>query len=269
MPTSPIEWRAPGDREDYDPAELLRLETEADEAVQRLEEVVEWPLTGSPPLDREDPSVAHARQRAIKAKRAVARYRRRQNHPLQQYLADLEEDQAQRWSMLAGKSGRHKIVGAYRWNAVITDLLASAMSEGREADDSAVSAESAARQVLWELIQYGRVCRECGARTFTDRLPSDWICKRCRRWQRRLRPYPDLPTKAHFEELLRGQGGMCKICGEADPPVPDGKLDGWHIDHDHVTGRVRGILCHSCNVKVGKHEADRDARGAIEDYLNG
>ena len=70
--------------------------------------------------------------------------------------------------------------------------------------------------------------------------------------------------------LLR-QGNECAIatCTESDPPVLKGALDGWHIDHDHETGRVRGILCPSCNAKVGKHEADRDARGAIEDYLNG
>lgn len=171
--------------------------------------------------------------------------------------------------MLAGKSVRHRIVGAYRWNAIITDLLASAMSEGGEVDGSAVSAESAAVQVLWELIQYGRVCRECGRRTFSDHLPTDWTCKRCRRWQRRLSRYRNLRTKRDFERLLRRQGGKCKVCGETDPPVPDGKLDGWHIDHDHATGEIRGILCHSCNVGLGKHEANRDVRRAFEDYLNG
>jgi hypothetical protein len=52
--------------------------------------------------------------------------------------------------------------------------------------------------------------------------------------------------------LLRSQGGAWAICGkrllfwpEVRPPT---------IDHDHATGKVRGILCHSCNLRVGWFE---------------
>jgi hypothetical protein len=55
-----------------------------------------------------------------------------------------------------------------------------------------------------------------------------------------------------FHELLRGQGGACPICGkelllwpEVRPPA---------VDHDHATGQVRGVLCHSCNLRVGWFE---------------
>jgi len=39
------------------------------------------------------------------------------------------------------------------------------------------------------------------------------------------------------------QGGGCALC-----PAPLGKP---HVDHDHNTGVVRGLLCHRCNIRLG------------------
>jgi hypothetical protein len=46
---------------------------------------------------------------------------------------------------------------------------------------------------------------------------------------------------------LEKQGNKCGICGRLEPL---GK-GGWHLDHDHITGRIRGLLCHHCNVGLG------------------
>jgi hypothetical protein len=43
--------------------------------------------------------------------------------------------------------------------------------------------------------------------------------------------------------MVRQQGGMCAVCC-ANPAV--------HVDRDHATGRVRGILCFVCNRGLGK-----------------
>ena len=49
-----------------------------------------------------------------------------------------------------------------------------------------------------------------------------------------------------YDAMLIGQGGVCKICREA---MPDGQR--FHVDHDHITGRVRGLLCTACNHGLG------------------
>lgn len=46
----------------------------------------------------------------------------------------------------------------------------------------------------------------------------------------------------HFFEV---QGGKCKIC------------DKLHVDHNHETGQVRGLLCSSCNTSLGLIQEDR------------
>ena len=48
-------------------------------------------------------------------------------------------------------------------------------------------------------------------------------------------------TDDDYARLLEAQGGGCAICG-ATP-----KTRRLHVDHDHATGRVRGLLCHRCN----------------------
>ena len=44
--------------------------------------------------------------------------------------------------------------------------------------------------------------------------------------------------------LFAAQGGKCAVCGKELPPWPSRRT---HIDHDHETGKVRGLLCSSCN----------------------
>jgi hypothetical protein len=54
-------------------------------------------------------------------------------------------------------------------------------------------------------------------------------------------------TQHDFENLLKEQNGVCKIC----KVFTKRRL---HVDHDHKNGRVRGLLCTSCNNKIGWYE---------------
>lgn len=51
-------------------------------------------------------------------------------------------------------------------------------------------------------------------------------------------------TKEEFDALAATQGYACAICRK----VPKARL---HIDHNHETGRVRGLLCSNCNTAIG------------------
>lgn len=62
-----------------------------------------------------------------------------------------------------------------------------------------------------------------------------------------------------YEQLLEEQGGMCKICREV--------LLKPEVDHDHVTGEVRGLLCRHCNVMVGWMELHPNRIDLIHEYL--
>lgn len=58
-------------------------------------------------------------------------------------------------------------------------------------------------------------------------------------------------------------GGRCQVCG--DPP--SGRTKRLHIDHDHQTGRVRGLLCGPCNLAIGKLKDSPELLRRAASYL--
>jgi len=54
-------------------------------------------------------------------------------------------------------------------------------------------------------------------------------------------------TNADYQRILNSQDGRCAICKS-----PSAKYTvRFHIDHDHASGRVRGLLCSDCNTGIG------------------
>jgi len=55
-----------------------------------------------------------------------------------------------------------------------------------------------------------------------------------------------------FQQMLHEQNNVCKLCRKK---VAWKKRNGsFVIDHEHKSGRIRGLLCNSCNVMIGQLE---------------
>jgi hypothetical protein len=66
-----------------------------------------------------------------------------------------------------------------------------------------------------------------------------------------------------YEALLEQQEGRCAICARF--PLPDVPLN---LDHDHATGKPRGLLCRRCNTGLGMFDDDTAALYAAIRYLS-
>ncbi len=58
-------------------------------------------------------------------------------------------------------------------------------------------------------------------------------------------------TLEYYKELFDKQRGICGICGSSERDIVNGKRKDLAVDHDHLTGRVRGLLCGVCNRGIG------------------
>lgn len=65
--------------------------------------------------------------------------------------------------------------------------------------------------------------------------------------------------QAHVERILAMQSGRCPGCGKPDPE---------HVDHDHETGEVRGLLCFNCNQALGNVRDDTSVLLRLAHYLH-
>lgn len=71
-------------------------------------------------------------------------------------------------------------------------------------------------------------------------------------------------------EMLSDQGGKCAACGSASHNSKNKKASsdgGWCIDHDHETGKIRGVLCWPCNVTLGHAKECPDRLRGLVEYI--
>jgi NMD protein affecting ribosome stability and mRNA decay len=75
--------------------------------------------------------------------------------------------------------------------------------------------------------------------------------------------------KKHYsltpDQVAEMRRGGCSICGGAGV---EGRWGNLHVDHDHVTGRVRGVLCSNCNTGLGKFKDNPDLLRKAAVYLS-
>jgi hypothetical protein len=73
-----------------------------------------------------------------------------------------------------------------------------------------------------------------------------------------------------YAALLERQGGKCAICKATEPRGRAGHFGPvFHVDHCHQTGRIRGLLCSTCNPGLGAFGDSVERLQAAIDYLKG
>lgn len=69
-------------------------------------------------------------------------------------------------------------------------------------------------------------------------------------------------TVEDYWQRFESQGGACAICRKAEPPG-----NNLAIDHCHVNGHARGLLCRRCNTALGGFEDDIERLLSAVEYL--
>jgi len=69
---------------------------------------------------------------------------------------------------------------------------------------------------------------------------------------------------AHVWVMYAAQEGRCATCGT---DKPGGRWKTLHIDHDHTTGEMRGLLCNDCNMAIGMAKDSPERLEAMAAYL--
>ena len=72
-------------------------------------------------------------------------------------------------------------------------------------------------------------------------------------------------TLEEYNQMFNEQEGKCKICGRHQSEMKQVLC----VDHDHLTGRVRGLLCKYCNVMLGHAHDSPDFFQSAKNYLTG
>lgn len=122
-----------------------------------------------------------------------------------------------------------------------------------------------------------KFCNGCKQDKAIDQYSKPWVhyCRACAKAKGRERYLAKGGTEFAYEQSLKynygltmdeykvkleAQGERCAVCGE----YPEKRL---HVDHDHQTGAVRGLLCEWCNHAIGKARDDPARLRAMADYL--
>ncbi len=88
------------------------------------------------------------------------------------------------------------------------------------------------------------ICRGCSKRKVRKGKAQ---CERCAISGRlnKLNLSPEEKTKALI--AIKKKNKFCHCCKSSHPK----SSHDWAIDHNHITGKFRGVLCHSCNLVLG------------------
>ena len=97
--------------------------------------------------------------------------------------------------------------------------------------------------------------------------PTGRLCKKCSYDKSALKE-PNFKkyglTREDVDNILVNQGGVCVICGIE---IRNERFGGMFVDHSHINGMVRGLLCRQCNTLLGHAKESIEILQNAIDYL--
>lgn len=103
-------------------------------------------------------------------------------------------------------------------------------------------------------------CKDCDKEASAQYRLRDPIRFRKNRSDRRIKHLYGL-SREDYEEMSSHQGHVCKICGKDNGSMR------LAVDPNHKTGKVRGLLCNTCNRALGFFEEDPKRIQRAIDYI--
>jgi len=70
-----------------------------------------------------------------------------------------------------------------------------------------------------------------------------------------------------YERMVAAQRNLCAVCRNPETATRRGAVKTLAVDHDHATGRVRGLLCGRCNTALGLLKDDHVTVASLFRYL--
>jgi len=122
------------------------------------------------------------------------------------------------------------------------------------------------------LAAYCKPCAATVARAAYARKSSDLSFYRRVQWPAKIKKLYGM-TVEDYNRILAEQGGACALCGSATPENGSRKYKKrvrgvFDVDHNHKTGKVRGLLCTRCNRLVGLANDDPNTARRLVEYLS-
>ena len=109
------------------------------------------------------------------------------------------------------------------------------------------------------------ICKKCAnksSREWKEKHPEQYAKAL---WRCRLKKEYGI-TEKDYDRMYMEQLGVCAICEKPETRQLKGKTTLLCVDHDHETGKVRGLLCHRCNTVIGMF-TDTDLLDSAKRYL--
>lgn len=64
-------------------------------------------------------------------------------------------------------------------------------------------------------------------------------------------------TVEDYDRMFQEQNGVCAVCGLSETSIGNGgNLKPLAVDHNHKTGKIRGLICSTCNTSLGGFQVD-------------